>query len=558
MIWFLFITLLTNKTISKITFEDNKSIKSRELSQIIISRPKELFSDFNIVQDINRIKRFYTERGFFDTKIESTIKEMDESVEVVFTITEGMRPRVKEIRFLNEDNKSLYKLLVIEKNDFFLQEKIKKSADAIEAFYKDRGYAFAQVQARTIPDSNILIFDIQKDKIYYINDISIKGLKFCNSGVVRHEIELKKGDIYSRKKILNSQLRIYRLGFFSTVDIDLLKISDDTLNIAFNLRELKSRIFNWGIGISLPLSFIISIGLEEMNLFNAGHRFKIQPSFQINIKKEWETKIDLLYSIAYFTTLRLSPSILPFYWYENKQDFIRKSWGSEFRISRIFSENIQANIANKYKYTDIEMKTELPDTFSGTTNSIKLQLMYDYRNEFFNPRSGVYFVPLIEYAGGIFGGSNHYVRFEAEVRHFQNLLLGKKNILAQRLKIGIVIPTDGVSLDEKYYLGGQYSIRGYPEKSIGPDSLQDEHYGELLINLNLEDRFSVYKNFGIVLFLDAGYIDNKNNIFKSEFFKASTGIGLRYYTPIGPIRADIGIPITDRGREFYLGIYHIF
>lgn len=558
MIWFLFITLLTNRTISKITFEENKSIKSRELSQIIISRPKELFSDFNIIQDINRIKHFYTERGFFDTKVESTIKEMDESVEIVFKITEGTRPRVKEIRFLNENNKNLHKLLVIEKNDFFLQERIKKSADAIEAFYKDQGYAFAQVQSRAIPDSNLLIFDIKKDKIYYINDIAIKGLKFCNPSVVHHEIELKKGDTYSRKKILNSQLRIYRLGFFSTVDIDLVKISDDTLNIVFNVRELKSRIFNWGVGISLPLSFIISIGLEEMNLFNAGHRFKTQPSFKINIKKEWEAKVDLLYSIAYFTTLRLSPSILPFYWYENKQDFIRKSWGSEFRISRIFSENIQANIANKYKYTDIEMKTELPDTFFGTTNSIKLQLMYDYRNEFFNPRSGAYFVPLIEYAGGIFGGSNHYLRFEAEVRHFQNFLLGKKNILAQRLKMGIVIPTDGVSLDEKYYLGGQYSIRGYPEKSIGPDSLQDEHYGEVLMNFNLEDRFSVYKNFGIVIFLDVGYIDNKDNIFRSEFFKASTGIGLRYYTPIGPIRADIGIPITDRGREFYLGIYHIF
>ncbi|MGQ9702253.1 MAG: BamA/OMP85 family outer membrane protein, partial [bacterium] len=451
-----------------------------------------------------------------------------------------------------------HKLIEIEKNDFFLQEKIKKTTDILESFYKDRGYAFAQVKTELLPDSGILIFEIQKDGVYYINEVAIRGLKFCNPAVVRHEIKLQKGDIYSHKEIRNSRLRIYRLGFFSTVDIDLVKISDDTLNVIFNLRELKSRIFNWGIGISIPLSFIISIGLEEMNLFNAGHRFKIQPSFKINMKKEWETKIDLIYSIAYFTTLSLSPSILPFYWYENKQDFIRKSWGSEFRLSKILSENIQANIANKYKYTDLRMKTELPDTFSGTTNSLKIQLMCDYRNEFFNPKSGIYFVPLVEYAGGIFGGSNHYLRFEAEARHYQNFLWGKRNILAQRLKLGIVIPTDGVSLDEKYYLGGQYSIRGYPEKSIGPDSLQNEHYGEILVNFNFEDRFTIYKNFGIVLFLDAGYIDNKENFFFREYLKASTGIGLRYYTPIGPVRADLGIPISDKGREFYLGLYHIF
>ncbi len=559
MIWFiLVISLIENTPVSKITFENNNSIRSRELSRIILSRSNETYSEFNIIQDINRIVRYYNYQGFFNTKVEPEIKEIDGRVEIMFSITEGIRPRIKQIRFLNEDRTELNKLLEIEENDFFWQEKIKKTVDRIETHYRDHGYAFASVKSHAIPDSALLIFDIQKNNIFYVKQISIKGLKFCNPAVVRHEIEIRAGELYSRKKILNSQLRIYRLGFFSTVNIDMVRIADDTLNLVFDVRELKSRIFNWGVGISLPLSFILSIGLEEMNLFNIGHRFKVQPSFKINIKKEWEAKIDALYSVPYFTALRLSPSMLPFYGYENKQDFIRQSWGSEFRVSRIFSENIQANIANKYKYVDLAMKTEMPDTFSGTTNSIKMQLMYDYRNEFFNPKSGSYFVPLIEYAGGIFGGSNHYLRFESEIRHYQTFLLGKRNILAQRLKFAIIVPTDGVSLDEKYYLGGQYSLRGYREKSIGPDSLEDEHYGEVLINYNLENRLMIYKNIGIVLFLDAGYIDNKDNIFRKEFFKSSTGVGMRYNTPIGPVRADFGKAINNQGWEFYLGIYHIF
>ncbi|MEO0205172.1 MAG: BamA/TamA family outer membrane protein [candidate division WOR-3 bacterium] len=557
MAWLLFINILINSPIKKITFENNNSIKSRELFQIILSRPKEMYSDFNLIQDVNRIIRYYNNHGFFGTTVEPETKETDEYTEITFKITEGIRPRIKQIRFLNGKKENLDRLLEIGKNDFFIQEKIKKTTDQIEGFYKDRGYAFARVKSQAIPDSGILIFDIQEGNTYYINEIAIKGLKFCNPAVIRHEIETKPGDLYSRKKILNSQLRIYRLGFLSTVDIDIIKVSDDTINLTFDLRELKSRIFNWGIGISLPLSFLISIGLEEMNLFNMGHRFRVQPSFKINIKREWEAKIDLVYSIPYVTGLRLSPSILPFYWYENKQDFIRRSWGTEFRISKIFNENIQANVANKYKYVDINMKTELPDTFSGTTNSIKMQLMCDYRNEFFNPRSGIYFVPVIEYAGGLLGGSNHFVRFEAETRFFQSIL-SKKNILAQRLKMGIIMPTDGVSLDEKYSLGGQYNLRGYPEKSIGPDSLQDEHYGEVLFNFNIEDRVTILNNWGFVVFLDIGYIDNRNQIFRQEFFKASTGIGIRYFTPIGPVRADLGFPIKDHGRELYLGIYHVF
>uniref|UniRef100_A0A7C6EM19 POTRA domain-containing protein n=1 Tax=candidate division WOR-3 bacterium TaxID=2052148 RepID=A0A7C6EM19_UNCW3 len=557
MTWILLISFLINLPVAKINFEGNHSIKTRELSQVILSQKNAPFSDFNIIQDVNRIIRFYYSRGFFDTKVEPVIKESNENIEIVFKILEGNRPRIREIRFLNGEKK-LDRFLEVEKNEFYIQEKIKRSADQMETYYKDIGYAFARVNTRSIPDSGILIFEIQKDNIYYINGVSIKGLKFCNPSVVRHEIEIKSGDIYSKKKILNSQLRIYRLGFFSTVDVDMIKISEDKLDLVFNLRELKSRILNWGIGISIPLSFIISVGLEEMNLFNIGHRFKIQPSFKINIKKEWEAKIDCIYAIPYLTGLRLSPSILPFYWYENKEDFNRKSWGAEFRISKLFTENIQANIANKYKYVDIDMKTQLPDTFSGTTNSIKFQLMGDYRNEFFNPSSGIYFVPVLEYAGGILGGSNHYIRFETETRYYKNLLLGKKNIIAQRLKFGIIIPTDGVSLDEKYYLGGQYSLRGYPEKSIGPDSLQDEHYGEVLFNFNIEDRLTIFKSLGIVVFLDMGYLDNRDQVFRSEFFKISTGLGIRYYTPIGPIRADFGIPLKEKGREFYLGIYHIF
>ncbi len=557
MTWILLINFFINLPVAKINFEGNHSTKTRELSQVILSQKNEPFSDFNIIQDVNRIIRFYYSRGFFDTKVDPVIKESNGNIEIVFKIFEGNRPRIKEIRFLNGEKK-LDRFLEVEKNAFYIQEKIKKSADQMETYYKDIGYAFARVNARSIPDSGILIFEIQKDNIYYINDIFIKGLRFCNPSVVRNEIEIKSGDIYSKKKVLNSQLRIYRLGFFSTVDVDMIKISDERLDLVFNLRELKSRILNWGIGISIPLSFIISVGFEEMNLFNIGHRFKIQPSFKINIKKEWETKIDCIYAIPYLTGLRLSPSILPFYWYENKENFNRKSWGAEFRISKLFTENIQANIANKYKYVDIDMKTQLPDTFSGTTNSVKFQLMGDYRNEFFNPSSGIYFVPVLEYAGGILGGSNHYIRFETEIRYYKNFLLSKKNIIAQRLKFGIIIPTDGVSHDEKYYLGGQYSLRGYPEKSIGPDSLQDEHYGEVLFNFNIEDRLTIFKNLGFVVFLDMGYLDNRDQVFRSDFFKVSTGLGIRYYTPIGPIRADFGIPLKDKGREFYLGIYHIF
>ena len=122
----------------------------------------------------------------------------------------------------------------------------------------------------------------------------------------------------------------------------------------------------------------------------------------------------------------------------------------------------------------------------------------------------------------------------------------------------MLIPRNGVSVYEKYYLGGQYTLRGYPERSIGPDSIGDERYGDVLLNLNLEYRIRLPLNFGLVGFFDAGYIDNEIQLRNSDYLKMTAGLGLRYFTPIGPLRLDVGFPLEKNGTELYFGIYHTF
>ncbi|GAI79552.1 unnamed protein product, partial [marine sediment metagenome] len=208
------------------------------------------------------------------------------------------------------------------------------------------------------------------------------------------------------------------------------------------------------------------------------------------------------------------------------------------------------------KFVDLREKITLPDTIKGITNSVKVQFMIDNRNEFFNPKKGIYILPLIEYAGGPLGGANDFVRFELENRLYIPIL---QHTIAQRIKLGVIIPTDGIAIYEKYYIGGQNSLRGYPKKSIGPDSIGHEKYGNIIGNYNFEARIALPLNFGIVGFFDIGYIDNEIYLLRSDFLKISAGLGLRYYTPIGPVRLDVGFPLTNgQGKEIYLGIYHIF
>ncbi|HEC78281.1 MAG TPA: hypothetical protein ENI34_03955 [candidate division WOR-3 bacterium] len=552
----LLITLfIFNSQISRLDFVGNNSISSRLLHQEIISKKGDEYNEINLAFDIEKILHFYKTQGFFHTEVTPDVSFKGDSAEIVFMINEGPRPKIKKIIIDGAMEEEIKELFEIKINDFFIDEKIKITKDKIKNYYKNHGFAYADVKYILEPDSGIAIFTVEKDKLYYIRNIIIEGLKTCAPKVVRREIEIHRGDKFNKNKLTKSQRAIYSLGFFSTINVTMVKKEPDSLDLIFKLHELKSRILNFGIGLSIPLSFLFSFAIEELNIFNLGHRFQIRPAFKINLEKEWETKLEGRYIIPHVTPWRLTVSILPFLWYEEKLDFTRQTRGSEFRLSKLFSDNIIFSIANQYKYVILEPKITLPDTIKGITNSIKFQLMFDYRDDFFNPRKGIYMLPLIEYAGGIFGGANNFVKFEFECRAFQPFL---GNTIAQRLKTGVIVPTDGMAIYEKYYLGGQYTLRGYPERSLGPEAIGDERYGDILGNYNFEYRINLPLNFGVVGFFDLGFVADKIDSEQKDFLKASAGAGLRYFTPIGPVRLDVGFPLMNKGREIYLGIYHIF
>lgn len=555
MFGFLVSLILISTSVSEVEFIGNESIRGRTLRSEITSKRGEEYSELDVSYDIERIAQLYRREGFFNTKVSPEVKARDTVVTVVFRIEEGLRPKISRVVVNGAQLHKLKRQLHVKVGDHFIQAKLNTTAKAIEDYYKDRGYPFAEVSSTVVPDSGFLAFDVEKGPVHYVRSIEVRGLRKTRPVVVYREIELKSGDLYSKAKVYNSQRRIYALGFFSTLKVEMLRQQPDSIDLVFEVRELKSRVLNFGVGLTLPFSFLFSFGLEELNLANIGHRANINPFFKFNIRKEWEIKIEGRYTLPYVTPLGLQLSLLPFYWIEETVDFSRQTRGNEFRITKVFSEEVAFSVSHQYKYVDIEPKTTLPDTLKGVTNGVRLWLLVDRRDEFFRPKRGFYVVPLIEYAGGIFGGANNFVRLEVEERTFQPFL---NNTFAQRFKCGVMIPTNGVAAYEEYYIGGQYTLRGYPEKSVGPDSIGSFRYGKILLNLNIEYRLALPMNFGLVGFFDIGYVGNRIDFRDSEYLKMSAGVGLRYFTPIGPMRLDMGFPLTDTGQELYFGIYHTF
>jgi outer membrane protein insertion porin family len=550
--------LIFNTTVKKVAFTGNKTVSSGTLRRQIFTQKGSEYNELNLTYDSNGIATYYETQGFFYTEIFPNVTSDSKGVKVTYTITEGIRKTIEVLTINGTTRDSIDHLLQIKEGDFFLRSLIRSTEDSVEMFFQNRGFPFASVKSFVLPDSAALIFNVDKGTPYYIRDITLQGLTTCSPRVIHREIEIEKGALFVKKDLIKSQQNIYSLGFISTVDVELNKYSTDSLDVVFNVRQLKTRILNFGIGLSTPLDFLFSFGIEELNLFNIGHRFHIRPSFQINIDREWTVKLDSRYAIPHITDLRLTLSILPFIWYEHLADYNLQTRGNELRVSKLLTDNILLNIANRYKYVEIDQKTSTPvdDSVTGITNSLTAQLVIDSRDDFFNPYKGMYIVPTIEFAGGPFGGKNDFIRGEIESRLFL-LVLG--STIAQRLRVGYIHPLNGVAFYELYYLGGQYSIRGYPERSLGPQVYSDDHYGRALANYNIEYRLHLPLHFGFVGFFDCGYINNEFNFNDSQFLKTGAGVGLRYYTPIGPARADIGFPLNgEHAPAFYLGIYHIF
>jgi outer membrane protein insertion porin family len=555
--------IIITTPVTEFAFVGNESITAKTLSRELISQKDEEYNPVNIDFDIERIVRSYKTQGFFETTVAVAVDSIEDGLRLTFTVTEGHRPCIRDIIVNGAHKNKLADYFEIQPGDFFIDSKIKKTEDNITDHYKNRGFAYVDVRSTSLPDSGVLLFNVDRGKQYYIRNIIIEGLKKCKPEVIKREIELKHGDMYNKTKLTRSQRRIYSLGFFSTINVELIKQQPDSVDLVFRIRELKSRILNFGFGFSTPSNVLVSLGFEELNFFNMGHRFLVRPTFEVNIEGEYELKLEGRYTIPYVPPWTLTLSFLPFLWYEKNTALTKQTRGIESRLSKLFTENIQFNASNQYKYVDLRLEPgeSLSDTLRGVTNSIKLQVMIDYRDEFFNPKKGFYTLPFIEWAGSIFKGDNHFVRMEADARYYIPISI---HTIAQRIRLGVLIPTNGCEIYEKYSLGGQYSVRGYPEKSIGPDSISvedyTEKYGNIVGNYNCEARITLPWNFGIISFFDVGYVDNIVDLGRSDFFKASFGFGLRYYSPIGPARFDIGFPLTnpELGPGIYLGIYHIF
>lgn len=555
------IVLLLSLVVKEIMFVGNKEISSKTLNSIIETRKGKELNYVTLAKDSSKMCKYLRENGYLDGEVSTLIK----GDTLKFIIKEGKRSYTGEVEVKGANDWIINYFKELEKTPFITQ-KWEKKINEILVYFENNGYPHVKIKMDTtrIGDRLNVAISIQTGKRVYLRSIEFRGHRRINESFLRKVIPTKEGDIFSKKEIEKAIRALYYTRLFKFVDVRLqeLESSNDSVDCVFLLQPRKYRNFSFGIGYEIPSGFLGSVGLIHRNLLERGISLSLGLKLSCDIYENYQILLESVNIYPKLTPLKFDLSLRPLLSLSKEEDIIYSQGGGELSTKFKFMEEMDFTVVSKYKETRFIRGTPEERELKEIINSIGATQVFDARNDIFNPSKGLYLLFTLSSAGGILKGDYDFYKFIFESRNYRRFIFN--SVVAIRIRTGAIIPYKGtmdVPHYEKFTLGGANSLRGFSERSIGPDKFGRYKYGSYLKNFNFELRSPYFKNIGIVAFYDSGFLVNKIASFKEEI-KMGIGFGFRYNSPLGPIRLDYGKDVKTSYKEdigkVYLALLQAF
>ena len=559
--------------IKKIIFEGNKAFKDKTLKKQMKNKERWFLSFITgsgklktdeLENDINRIANFYYNHGYINVKIgEPQIKRKGRDIYIYIPVEEGEQYRVGKIAItgdLLKPETELKKILKLKSGAVYNREQLQKDITALSDIYASEGFAYVEIDPGIKVNPQTLtvdiVYNIKKGIKVYVGRIEFEGNTKTRDKVLRRELWIGEGETFNKIKIEKSIEALHRLGYFEDVKLETQRGEEpNEVNLKIKVKEQPTGSFSIGAGYSSIENFIIMADITQRNLFGRGQKVTLR-GYIGSVTQRYTFD----FTEPYLFDSQLSTGFQAFKWDTEYIDFTKESSGGEIRLSypighysRVYStyHYERAKTADFNEEEASRYITELADGIA--TSSIRLSWRRDTRNRFFNPSKGMVLSGSIEYAGGFLGGDSAFNRYEGSASIFIPLFWNTVGFI--RTKAGYIDRRGkGVlPIFEKYYLGGPNTIRGYDFATISPrDPETGERIGgNKMFLCNLEYRFPIFEKirlFGVVFF-DAGNSYDINQSFDLTNLKKSVGVGVRWFSPMGPIRLEFGFALNAEEDE---------
>ncbi len=569
-------------------------------------------------EDMNRLQAYYYDQGYLNSQVGEPRVELTadrDFIDITIPLEEGPRYKVGRIEVQELDpngqeveplggKNALLGMVTLEQGDWFSSTTIQKDLLEITRTYRDKGYAKVSVRPETSLQESKRIVDIrvaiERGPPIRIERIDIRGNSRTADKVIRREMRILEGQLYSQTEIEHSKARITQLGYFDRVDVAESPGSrPDSMALTFEVAERSTGTFQVGAGFSSIESFILTAQVQQQNIFGTGQSLSLQ--LQLSGIRQLA---QLRFVEPYFMDTEWTLAVDAYKTIRQFQDFNQDRTGGRLALGHpILHENLRLFGQYTLEYIDISSRTlgifgnssargfnvfqQLPLAnlfLDGITSSFTLTLAWDSRNNRMFPSEGVYASISSEIADSFLGSDNTYARHQAFARFYYPVIEGV--VLKLNTEMGLITSRkpQGVPVFERYYLGGIMDVRGYYLRTLGPRvgvprstdpnaSTPESGVvigGNLQAFYNLELEFPLVKAVGIrgVVFTDGGntwnledalcqapqaaLMDNTTNPCKADLWRIRTswGFGVRWISQVlPPLRFEWGFPINRRSYE---------
>ncbi|MBX7147738.1 outer membrane protein assembly factor BamA [bacterium] len=570
--------------VRRISFVGNKVFSDKKLAKQMLTKVKGTFSflsgsgklkDEKIEHDIELLQNFYLNNGYIKAKVgdpQITFTRDKKAIYINFPVHEGEQYKVGNVEVAGDiitTPEELKSKVTVKKGEVYNSSKAQTDSQTLSNFYGDQAYAFANIYPALNPDDSTLtadvMYNIQKGPKVYVERIDIKGNTITRDKVIRRELLVKENAPLIRKDLEMSQRRLYQLGYFEDIKVDVPRGSrDDTVILELTLKEKPTGSFNIGAGFSSLESFVFTGSVQKDNFFGYG----IKGSVAANISK-LRQEFTLSMSDRYFLDTRwlFSASLYRFSSALN-QDFDQRATGGSVTFGRELFPFLDVNVG--YEIEDVSItnfSAEVPKFFqrnaSGLTSSLLASIAYDTRDNRLMTSKGMYHAVSGQYAADTIGSENEFYKVSAESRFFFKLPL--KAVFKTRGQFSYInsINDSPVPLFERFFMGGINSLRGYDLSSVGPElrvpssaTGSDGRFvygGNRMLLFNSELELPIYDPAGVrtVIFFDSGQAYAENESIDLMRLRSNYGVGLRWNSPFGPLRFEWGFPINKRKGDAF-------
>ncbi|NPA82316.1 MAG: outer membrane protein assembly factor BamA [Epsilonproteobacteria bacterium] len=563
-----------NIIIKKISFFGNKKFDYDDFEPYIANKERQFMGWLwgrndgklkvdELKYDYLRIKDVYLKHGFLDAEVSLPFLRTffeDYSAYLTYKIKEGEQYKVGSFDIeVTEDIpdvniEEIKEELKTKEGKVFNIDRLRKDIAKIENYFKDKGYAYAKV----IPDirqdkenhtASVLIKVIPGEKVY-INDVIISGNMRTRDRIIRREIYLAPGDVFSLTDLKDSINSLRRTGFFSDVKITPRRVSADKIDLLVDVKEAPTGSIVGGIGYGSYDGLLLNASISDRNVFGSG----IEVSAEVDYSnKSLKGRLHFYNPRVFDSIYSLGGSV-----YNQKNefyDYTEKTKGLNLTVGRKIGRHTHVSLSYVLEQTELyDLSESLKDNpyyeeGKFLKSALIPSIVYNNTDDFYLPRHGFIAGLSAEYAG--LGGDDEYIKYFGRFSYFFGLedYIDYDLILRYKARGGYIQKNGYLPLNEKFYLGGISTVRGYKSGSLAPKNASGDLIGgKRIFSNSIEASIPLMKSNGMrmVFFVDYGMIGEDSY---TEIKRSGAGVGIEWLSPMGPMQFFYAKALDDKPED---------